>query len=111
MQCVKSAKDESYRPVPATFRDHTMAECSRDGKVADFTHCILRSLTSARCCNYSYVLLMMGGVTTRNMQSSLQKYNELYIVASCWTIIDSIYRLSDKKSNMRAEEQSGSDIV
>jgi hypothetical protein len=25
------------------------------------------SLTSARCCNYSYVLLMMGGVTTRNM--------------------------------------------
>ena len=34
------------------------------------------------------VLLMMGGVTTRNMYSSLQKYNKLYIVASCWTIID-----------------------
>jgi len=30
----------------------------------------------------------MGGVTTRNMYSSLQKYNELYIVASCWTIIN-----------------------
>jgi len=30
----------------------------------------------------------MGGVTTRNMQSSLQKYNKLYTVASCWTIID-----------------------
>jgi hypothetical protein len=29
------------------------------------------------------VLLMMGGVTTRNMYSSLQKYNKLYIVASC----------------------------
>ena len=35
-----------------------------------------------------YVLLMMGGVATRNMQNSLQKYNKLYIVASCWTIID-----------------------
>jgi len=30
----------------------------------------------------------MGGVTTQNMQSSLQKYNKLYIVASCWTITD-----------------------
>jgi hypothetical protein len=29
----------------------------------------------------------MGGVTTRNMESSLQKYNKLYIVAPCWTII------------------------
>jgi len=33
----------------------TIVEGSRDG------------LTSARCCNYSYVLLMMGGVTTQNM--------------------------------------------
>jgi hypothetical protein len=30
----------------------------------------------------------MGGVTIRNMQSNLQKYNKLYIVASCWTNID-----------------------
>jgi len=30
----------------------------------------------------------MGGVTARNMYSSLQKYNKLYIVSSCWTIID-----------------------
>ena len=30
----------------------------------------------------------MGGVTTRNMQSSLQKYNKLYRVVSCWTIIN-----------------------
>jgi hypothetical protein len=32
----------------------------------------------------------MGGITTRNMQSSLQKYKKknLYIVSSCWTIID-----------------------
>jgi len=30
----------------------------------------------------------MGGVITRNTESSLQKYNELYIVAPCWTIID-----------------------
>ena len=40
-----------------------------------------------------YVLLMMGGVTTRNIQSSLQKYNKLYIDASCWTIIDIAQRL------------------
>jgi len=26
---------------------------------------------------------MMGGDATRNMQRSLQKYNKLYIVASC----------------------------
>jgi hypothetical protein len=43
-------------------------------------------LTSARCCNYSHVLLMMGGITTRNVQSSLRKSNRLYVVASCWTI-------------------------
>ena len=30
----------------------------------------------------------MGGVTTRNMWNSLQKYNKLYVVASCWTITD-----------------------
>ena len=34
------------------------------------------------------VLLIMGGVTTRNMYSSLQKYNKLNIVASFWTITD-----------------------
>jgi hypothetical protein len=33
----------------------------------------------------------MDGVTTRNMYSSLQKYNKLYIVVSCWTIIDRKY--------------------
>jgi hypothetical protein len=31
---------------------------------------------------------MIVGVTTRNMWSGLQKYNKLYIVATCWTIID-----------------------
>ena len=29
MQCVKSAKDERYGPVSATFRDHTIAEDER----------------------------------------------------------------------------------
>ena len=38
IQCVKSAKDERYVPVSVTF-----------------THCIFRSLTSSRCCNYSYM--------------------------------------------------------
>ena len=33
----------------------------------------------------------MGGGTTRNIYSSLRKYNKLYIVASCWTIIDIKY--------------------
>ena len=44
----------------------------------------------------------MGGVTTRNMQSSLQKYSKLYIVASCWTIIDIdiwVYLDLSRKSN------------
>jgi len=35
----------------------------------------------------------MGGFTTRNMYSSLQRYNKLYIVASCWTIIDIVSHL------------------
>ena len=30
-------------------------------------------LTNTRCCRYSVVLLMMGGGSTRNMWSSLQK--------------------------------------
>jgi len=39
--------------VSATFHD---AEGSRDlSSLADSTHCIFRSLTSARCCNYSYM--------------------------------------------------------
>jgi hypothetical protein len=37
----------------------------------------------------------MGGVTTPNMLSSLQKYNKMYIVASCWTIIDTDSRCMD----------------
>jgi len=49
MQCVKSAKNESYVPASGTFRDRTIAEGTRDGRVHIF---------------------------------------HLYIVASCWTIID-----------------------
>jgi hypothetical protein len=33
----------------------------------------------------------MGGITTRNVQSSLQKFNTLNMVTSCWTIIDTVY--------------------
>jgi len=33
MQCVKSAKDERHGPVSAAFRDRTIAEGSRDGRV------------------------------------------------------------------------------
>jgi len=58
--------------------------------------------TSARCCDYSYMCswrwvelpLETCGV------SSLQKYNKLYIVASCWTIIDSE---NDTSSTLKME--------
>ena len=33
MQCVKSAKDKRYAPVSAPFRDRTIAEGNRDGRV------------------------------------------------------------------------------
>jgi len=33
MQCGKSTKDESYGPVSVTFRDRTIAEGNRDGRV------------------------------------------------------------------------------
>jgi hypothetical protein len=46
-------------------------------------------LTSARCCNYSYMCswwwVELPPETCR--ASSLQKYNKPYIVASRWTII------------------------
>ena len=44
-----------YRGEGGSSNFYTIAKDIRDG------------LTSARCCNYSYVLLMMSGVTTRNM--------------------------------------------
>ena len=42
---------------------------------------------STRYCKYSCVLLMMGGDTTRNMQSSFPEINKLCNVASCWKYI------------------------
>ena len=63
----------------------SIAEGSRDG------------LTSTRCCNYSYMCswwwVELPPETCR--ASSLQKYNKLYIVASCWTIIDIYSRRTD----------------
>jgi len=63
----------------------TTAKGSRDG------------LTSARCCNYSYMCswwwVELPPKTCR--ASSLQKYNKLYIVTSCWTIIDIDSRCTD----------------
>jgi len=67
----------SWRIWNCSANSSTIAEGSRNG------------LTSARCCKIQlHALLMMGGGTTQNMQSRLQKYNKLYIVASCSTIID-----------------------
>jgi len=40
---------------------------------------------------------MMGGVTTRDMWSSLQKYNKMYIVASCWTITDKYCEVNEEE--------------
>jgi len=59
IQCVKSAKDERYGPVYATFRDRTIAGGSRDGYICvrvpfifSWFHTLdFPTLTSARCCN------------------------------------------------------------
>jgi len=58
----------------------TTAEGNRDG------------LTSARCCNYSYMCSWwwVDLLPETCKANSLQKYNGLYIVASCWTIIDNV---------------------
>jgi hypothetical protein len=56
----------------------TIAEGSRDG------------LTSATCSNYSYMCSWWWAElpTETCSASSIQRYNKLYIVASCWTITD-----------------------
>jgi hypothetical protein len=50
------------------------------------------------------VFLMMGGVTTRNMKSSLQKCNKLCMVASCWTIIDTKSQLWNRTVSQCSHE-------
>ena len=43
-------------PVPTPLRSRKVTEMGPyRSSVADFTHCIFRSLTSARCCNYRYI--------------------------------------------------------
>jgi len=53
-------------------------------------HFIHYSLTTAKCCNYRYICswwwVELPPETCRS--SSLQKYNKLCIVASCWTVIN-----------------------
>ena len=44
-------------------------------------------LTNTRYCKYSCVLLMTGGDTTQNMDSSFPEINKLRNVASCWKYI------------------------
>jgi hypothetical protein len=62
-----------------------IAEGSRDG------------LTSARCCNYCCMCSWwwVGSPPETCRASILQKYNKLYIVASCWTVIDNDSRCTD----------------
>jgi hypothetical protein len=57
--------------------------------LADFTHCIFQSLTSGRCCDYSYMCSWWWVELPPEIctESTLQKYNNLYIVVSRWTII------------------------
>jgi hypothetical protein len=65
--------------VSATFRDR-----------------IFRSLTSASCCIYSYLCSWCWvELSPETCRAVLQKYNKLYIVASCWTIIDTDLRCTD----------------
>ena len=50
--------------------------------------------TSARCCNYSLnVLLMMDEVSSETCTAVCRNIIKLYIVSSCWTIIDIYYVL------------------
>ena len=44
-------------------------------------------LTITRYCKYACVLLMMGGNTTQNIQSSFPEINKLSNVESCWKYI------------------------
>jgi hypothetical protein len=63
--------------------------------LANFTHCTFRSLTSARCCNYSYMCswwwVELPPETRRAVYRNIKK---LYKVAS-WTIIDIYSRCTD----------------
>ena len=43
------------RGMDPSLLPSAIAEGNRDGSLADVTHCIFRRLTSARCCNYSYM--------------------------------------------------------
>jgi hypothetical protein len=43
------------RDMEPSLLPSALAEGNRDGSLADVTHCIFRSLTNARCCNYSYM--------------------------------------------------------
>jgi hypothetical protein len=57
--------------------------------LADFTHCIFRSLAIARCCNYSYICSWWWvELSPETCRAVYRNINKLYIVASCWTIID-----------------------
>jgi len=52
---------------------------------------------------------MVERLETRNMYSSLQKYNKLYIVASCWTIIDiSLHKIENTRVTiyLRSKERN-----
>jgi hypothetical protein len=71
-----------YLPLSWRSRNHrsdssTIAEGSKYG------------LTSARCCNYSYMCSWWWvEVPPETCREVLQKYNKVYIVVSCCTIID-----------------------
>ena len=48
-------------------------------------------VTSARCCNYNYMWSWWWvELPPETCRAVYRKYNKLYIVASCWTIIDNL---------------------
>ena len=48
-------------------------------------------VTCTRGCNYSYILLVMGAVDARNMQSDFAVNKYLHTVASCWISLTQSY--------------------
>jgi len=75
----------TYNCVPSAVLEE-MERSSNSSTIAEGSR---NDLTCARCCNYSYVCSWWWvEVPPETCRAVFQKYNKLYIVASCWTIID-----------------------
>ena len=72
-----------YLPLSWRSRNSLSSESSKTADGSKY------GLTSARFCNYTYMCSWwLVAVPPQTCRVVLQIYNKLYIVASCWTIID-----------------------